>query len=278
VFTFAPPPETKEEINKDLESFAKYHEELMESEKGEIPPVLQEEGKGMGPEDEKLLEMEEIPPFFPVEKTPADVEQVGPIEEEREKRTIFEPIRTARKERRRPSTFFMMGIVLLLLIGGAFYLWTELKSGGRLARYVEHPVKQFTSLWEQVWGIEKEGLILKDLNGYKEETEDADLFVIEGRVHNQSRFAKKYVKVRVVIFDQTRAKIAEKQAICGRVLGRVELKRLPRDFLERETLKPLSEGEAVLPSGKTSPFMVIFTDLPDQAKQFEVEIVASPNV
>ena len=173
--------------------------------------------------------------------------------------------------------FFKVAIVILLLIVGLFYLWTELRPGGRLAPYVDSPVKQITNLWEQIWGTEKKGLTVRDLNGYEEKTPGAELFVIEGRVYNQSRFTKKFVKVRVVIFDQTHAKVFEKEATCGRVLSRGDLKRLPRDLLEAGTLKPLSEGETAVPSGKTSPFMVIFRDLPSQAKEFQVEIVAAPN-
>jgi predicted Zn finger-like uncharacterized protein len=278
VFAFVPPPETKEEINKDLETFAKYHEGLMEAEEEETPPVLQAEKKGIAPEEQKLLKTEEAP-LFPEEVTlpGGEAEQTFPDEKEREKKAPFEAVRTVRRERKGSFLFFMVVIVILLLIVGVFYLWTELRSGGRLAPYVESPVRQITKLWGQLWGTEKEGLTVKDLNGYEEKTTGADFFVIEGRVHNQSRFPKKFVKVRVVIFDQNRSKIIEKEVICGRVLGRGELKRLPRDLLEAAILKPPPEGEMALPSGKTTPFMVIFRDLPSQAKEFEVEIVAAPN-
>lgn len=102
-------------------------------------------------------------------------------EEEEEKKTTFEPIRTIRRERRRSSLFFKVVIVILLLIVGVFYLWTELRSGGRLAPYVESPVKQITSLWEQIWGTEKEGLTIRDLNGYEEKTPGAELSSSKGR-------------------------------------------------------------------------------------------------
>jgi predicted Zn finger-like uncharacterized protein len=276
VFTFIPPPETREEINKDFETFSKYHENLMESEKDEAPPLVQQKGSTL--EEHRPLEPEE-PPLFPGEVPPleAEVEQEVPVEEEREKKLPFETIRTVRGEKRGPSRLFMMVIVLALLIIGAFYLWTALRTGGKLAPYVQYPVRQINNLWGQIWGTEKEGLTVRDLNGYEEKAADADLFIIEGKVNNQSRFTKKFVKVKVVIFDQNRTKIVEREATCGRVFGRGELKRLSRNSIEGEAMRPLPEGETALPSGKTAPFMVIFRDLPSQAKEFEVEIIAAPN-
>ena len=74
--------------------------------------------------------------------------------------------------------------------------------------------------------------------------------------------------------------MAEKQAICGRILGREELKKQPVDFFRGEmVIKPQTKQEMVTPSGKETPFMVIFKDdLPSQAKEFEVEIVEAPNL
>ena len=55
VFYVAPPPETKEEIFEGFESFAKYHEELLEPGQKELefPPSLEEEEKGMPIEEEE---------------------------------------------------------------------------------------------------------------------------------------------------------------------------------------------------------------------------------
>ena len=281
VFYVVLPPETKEEIIENFESFAKYHEELIEPGQKELefPPPVEEEEKGMPAEEAKEEEEEE---FFFFNKAPTGKKEEMPSKEpEREEKAgvdIFKPKRMVRRERRGPSVFFSLLVVLALLVFGLFYLSTELGSGGKFSSYIEYPVKKITGLWRDIWGSEKEGLIVGGLNGYEETIGEVPLYVIEGKVNNQSRSAKKYVKVKVTIFDAYKAKMAEKETICGRIIGREELKNLPVAFFKGKMLILPKEDESITPSGKTVPFMVIFKDLPSQAKEFQVEIIEAPHL
>jgi hypothetical protein len=183
-----------------------------------------------------------------------------------------------RAEPRGPSRFFALLVVLALLIFGIFYVWSELSSGGRLSPYLESPVKKITELWNQIWGIEKGDLIVGDLNAYEEKIGEIPFSIIEGKVKNQSNFTKKYIKIKVVIFDQDKIKVAEREAICGRIIGRGELKKQPPDFFKGEmVIKPPKEEMITRPDNST-PFMVIFKDPPSQAKEFKVEIVEAPSL
>jgi predicted Zn finger-like uncharacterized protein len=305
IFYVVPPPETKEEIIEDFESFAKYHEELMEpgEKKAEAPPVVKVEKKEVAPEEEEeaFLFSEEapkkkaakLPPPEQVEKVtppkkaekptpPEEVEEFPPFEPIREERAEGKPPRPKsrlRAERRGPSRFFAFFIVLVLLVFGIFYVWSELSSGGRLSPYLEYPVEKITEIWNQIWGTEKGDLVIGDLSGYDEKIGEIPLFIIEGKVKNQSRFTKRHIKIRVIIFDQDKLKVAEKEAICGRVISRGELKKQPIEFLRGEmVIKPQTKEEMITRSGKTTPFMVIFKDPPTQAKEFKVEIVEAPNL
>jgi predicted Zn finger-like uncharacterized protein len=307
VFFVVPPPETKEEIIENFESFAKYHEELMGpgEKKEEIPPEAEIKKKEVLPEEEEeetflfsektiaekreklktpAKKKEKLTPPGRAEKStpPEEVEAFPPEEPVREERVESKPSKPRsmiRSERRGPSRFFALFIVLLILIFGIFYLWSELSSGGRLSPYLDYPVKKITELWNQIWGAEKSDLIVEGLSGYEERMGGIPLFMIEGRVKNQSDFTKKYIKIKVVIFDQDKLKVAEKEAICGRTISREELKKQPADFFKGEmVIKPQTKEEMITPSGKTTPFMVIFKDPPSQAKEFKVEIVEAPNL
>jgi predicted Zn finger-like uncharacterized protein len=310
IFYVVPPPETKEEIIEDFESFAKYHEELMEpgEKKAEAPPAVKVEKKEVAPEEEeeeeaflfseeapkkkevelpppeKLEKLEKLAPPQKAEKPtpPEEVEElphVEPIKEERVEGKPSRPKSMLRAERRGPSRIFVFFIVLVLLILGIFYLWSELSSGGRLSPYLEYPVEKITEIWSQIWGTEKGDLVIGDLSGYDEKIGEIPLFIIEGKVKNQSRFTKRHIKIRVVIFDQDKLKVAEKEAICGQVISRGELKKQPIEFFKGEMmLKPQTKQEMITRSGKTTPFMVIFKDPPTQAKEFKVEIVEAPNL
>jgi len=278
VFYVTRPPETKEEIIEDLESFAKYHEELMEPGQKEVkvPSSRKVEKREMIPEEE------EEPSLFS-ERIPTEkAEQVFPAElevKERAEINVSKPKRMARKERRRPSLLFVILVILILLFFGFFYLWTESGTSGAPYPLLEYPIQKITSLWQQIWGSEKEGLILRDLNGYEEKIGEVPLYVIEGKVNNQSRVTKKHIKIKVAIFDPKKAKLAEKEMICGRTLSREELKNLPEAFFKGEmVIRPKTDKDMITPPGKTIPFMVIFKNLSGQAKEFQVEIIEAPNL
>jgi hypothetical protein len=83
----------------------------------------------------------------------------------------------------------------------------------------------------------------------------------------------------VVIFDQNKDKVAEKETLCGLNMGRGDLKKLPPDFFKGEMLiQPQTPREMIISSGKDAPFMVIFKDLSSQAKEFKVEISEAPKL
>jgi hypothetical protein len=257
VFYVVPPPETKEEIIEDFETFAKYHGELMElgEKEAEVPPSVEVEKREMG-----LKEVEK-----------AEVKSVKP-------KRMIEEKRKVQRERRRSSRFYTI-IILILLVFAIFYISTELGSGGKLFPYLETPFKKITDLWDRIWGIEKEALIVKDLAGYEEKVGAVPLFIVNGKVDNQSRLSKKHIKLRVMIYDQNKAKVAEKETICGRIMGREELKNLSPDFFKGEMkIIPQMEREMIASFGQAIPFMVIFRNLPPQAKEFKVEIIEAPDL
>jgi predicted Zn finger-like uncharacterized protein len=315
-FFVVPPPETKEEIIEDAESFAKYHEDLIDSgekKKKALPEVKVEEKKALPKEEEEQKEQEEKEQE---EKEQEEKEQEEKEQEEKEQEAYLfsekapevkmgelppkqeeelfskeatietgtkvkpsKPQRVISREKKRFPHFLALLIILALLVFGFFSLWAELGSGGRISSYIEYPVKKISEFWNELWGLEKGGLIVGEYNGYEERIGLIPIYIIEGKVTNQSRFSKKYIKIRVVIFDQDRLKLAEKEAICGRTISRVELKKEPIEFLKEDlVIKPQTEEEMITPSGKSTPFIVIFKDLPIQAKDFKVEIVEAPNL
>jgi predicted Zn finger-like uncharacterized protein len=297
LFYVVPSPETKEEIIENAESFAKYHADLMEpgERKAEAPPEARVQKEAAVPEEEKeaaflfpekvpIEEAEQLTPPGKVEESipPEKAEEIFFEEPRREERREGKPSRPKsmlRAEKRGPFRFIPLVIVLVLLILGIFYAWSELGSGGRLSSYLDYSVKKMNELWNQIWGVEKEDLNIGDLSRHDEQVEGLPLFIIEGKVKNQSKFTKKYIKIRITIFDEGKVKVAEQDAICGRIIVREELKNQPPEFFKGDMLiKPQTEQEMVTLSGKTAPFMVIFKDLPSRAKDFKYEILEAPNV
>jgi hypothetical protein len=295
VFYVVPPPETKEEIIENAESFAKFHADLMEpgERKAGAPPEARVQKEAAVPEEEPAFLFSEKAPIEEAGQgiPPVKVDESAPPEKA-EELSFEEPRRIGRREdkpsrpksmlhaeKRGPFRFIPLVIVLVLLIFGIFYVWTELSMGGRLSSYLDYSVKKVSELWNQIWGLEKEDLNVEDLSRYDEQVEGLPLFIIEGKVKNQSRFTKKYIKIKIIIFDEDKVKVAEQDAICGRIIAREELKNQPPEFFKGDMMiKPQTEQEMITPSGRATPFMVIFKDLPSRAKDFKYEILEAPNL
>lgn len=297
VFYLALPPETREEVAEDFESFAKYHEKLIGPDKKGISPaeeekeVRQEEERREELKEEKREEIfeEEEEKYLFSEPALEEKSKSIPLRDSREENDLDYGPSQAKKRmgekkggRRKggmPFRFLALLIIILILIIGLFYLWSEIESGGKFSHYVEYPVKKITQLYHKFLGTETQGLVFKDLTGYEEKTGEVSLFVIEGKVENQSQKAKQYIKVKVVIFDQRGVKVVEKEVTCGRTLDRAGLKTLPSDFFTGAMdIKPQTEKNAVASPGAAVPFMVIFRDLPPHAKEFKVDIIEAPSI
>jgi predicted Zn finger-like uncharacterized protein len=277
VFYVTLPPETKEEVIENYESFAKFHKELIgpNQKAAEKPSPLEEEKREVvSEEEEKFLFSEKIPTVEREQGIPE-----APETEEKAEPQVFKPKRMVRKEWKGPSLLFVILVILVLLIFGIFYLWTKSEMIGKSYSFFKYPTQKITDLWGQIWGTEKEGLIVRDLNGYDEQIGEVPIFVIEGKVDNQSKFMKKHIKIKVVIFDQNKVKLAEKETVCGRIMSREELKNLPDTFFKGDmVIQPILEKDRITPPGKALPFVVVFKNLSAQEKQFKIEIVEAPNL
>jgi predicted Zn finger-like uncharacterized protein len=266
--------ESKKEA--EVEAFL-FSEKASKEEKKEWTAPGKSEG---GPAPERREEWappgkeEELPsPEKPERFTPA--EQARGERKENKFRKGKSPLRV---EKKGPPRLLLFLFVLVILLVGVFYLWTELIPGGRLSAYIEAPVKKLSEIWNQILGTEEESLIVGDFRRDEEKIEDVPLLIIEGRVKNQSRFTKKYVKIKVTLFDQDNLQVDEKEVICGRIIPREDLMKQPLDFFNGEMLiNPETDQEKITPPGKSVPFMVIFKDPPSQAK-FKYEILESPNL
>ena len=281
------PPRLREEIPPVLEEETSTEEEKAEEDEGEEKLPKFEDSLPVSEEASRLAEEEGEEPFLFTEKdttkSTRKIDQRGLWDaEDKAEERILQRGKTARRKKRGPSLLFALFAVLVLLIFVAFYLWTELGAGGNLSKYMKYaevPIKEVTGLWDKLWKTDREGLVIGDLNGYEEKMGEVPLFVIEGKVKNQSRFTKKYIKVKIVILDQDKMEVAEKMVLCGPTLSREDLKKLPPGFFEGGGgEKPPGEKETVAPPDKSIPFMVIFRDLSSQAKEFKVQIVEAPNL
>jgi hypothetical protein len=271
---------------EDFESFIKSQEAFTKPgpKRPEIPPSKMDKREEIGfpGEREDIGLPEEEEPLFTKEAPSKKGAPVTPFEPEMEEKTEAKPVKPRRmvqREKRRPPVVFLLIIFLVLLVLGGFFLWTEYGSKGTVMTYLEYPVQKGIALWNELLGVKQEGLVKVDLNKYDEKVGDFSLSVIEGKVKNQSQSARKYIKIRVEIFDEHKNKVTEKDTLCGLNIGLDGLKSLPPEFFTGEMLiQPQQPQGMVVPTGKEAPFMVVFKDLTSQAREFNVEIIEAPNL
>lgn len=309
-----PTPRTPEQAGddflQDFESFEKFHKDLMDIPGPETGPPMDEESLtereivGKMPQD-----MGEVPPLeesgmaeFPTEEWPGpSLDQQGQtdsIEEEMDvpsfdmsglkDQDYFESPRVTPKKRKTSWTFVLIGILLIVALGG-FYLWSEhpmefslpgnipllLKSIPEKLKFVPEKLQ---SLWENIRGIERGSLSFSDLEGYKDTIGEVPVFVITGKILNDTNKTKKHVRIKAILLNDKNQVLDEKQTLCGSYFTNEDLKKLPPRFIRGDfKIRPPVPNQMRVAPRMTVPFIVIFPNMSPDAQEFEVEIVEAPN-
>ena len=230
-------------------------------------------------EPEQEIAPEEIPE---VEEREAVVEEAlvketvveePAVEEEPEEEVAEEALRA----RKRISTPVMILLALGLLAGGAFGAYTILKSFDVRIPFLEtltgapepttvDPGNLHIALLEH--------LITSELV----ENSTADrLVVIRGKVRNDYPEARNFIMVRGVVYSIDGKPIQRKTAYCGNTLSDSDLQTLDKATMDAKLRNKFGDERSNfrVPSGKVIPFVVVFSDLPEELGEFSVSVVSS---
>jgi predicted Zn finger-like uncharacterized protein len=303
-----PPPPTPEPVGddflQDFESFEKFHKDLLDTpgleaerpqeegsplERGEFDQIFREQAPS--PEVSKAEEFptEEWPGPFPEEGrqagfTGGDMEtptfDMSGLEEGLKEREYPErPLRT-RAKRKTSWSFVVIGILIILAMGG-YYLWSErgvkLSIPWDISSFFSAIPERVQSLVDSIRGIERGSLSFSDLEGYKDTIGKVPVFVITGKVLNDTNKTKKHVRIKAVLLNDKNRVLDEKETLCGSYFSKEDLKKLPPRFTRGDfRVRPRSNQMSVAPR-TTVPFIVIFPNMPPDANEFQVEIVEAPN-
>ena len=305
-----PTPPTPEpaggDFLEDFESFEKFHKDLMDVPGPETGPptgeetpfereivdkISQDTGEVSPPED---LDMAE----FPTEEWPSPpLDQQGKAESmegetdvptfdmtELEDKEYFERPSATPKRKKTSKTFVLFGIILILALA-AYYVWSEKGMRFSLPGNIENIPSFFTSipgkltsLWDNIRGIERGSPSISDLEEYKDTIGEVPVFVVTGKVLNDTNKAKKYVRIKAVLYNDKNEILDEKQTLCGSYFTREELKNLPARFTRGDfKIRPPMPNQMRVAPGISIPFIVIFPNISPDVKEYEVEIVDAPN-
>jgi len=121
-------------------------------------------------------------------------------------------------------------------------------------------------------------LLFKGVSGtFVESQKEGQLFVIKGMVVNSYSKNRRFVLVKGAILNDQGKVVKEKLAYAGNSFKDDQLKKLSLEEINQALKDRSGQGNANenIEAGGTIPFMVVFSELPDNLSEFTVETVSS---
>jgi predicted Zn finger-like uncharacterized protein len=204
------------------------------------------------------------------EEETEQVERLGQVEEE----LMAPPLvaETVPQARRRLSTPLMIVLALVLLAGGAFAAYSLLKSSD-----IKIPFLESLTGGPESGIIDPGNLRIALLDklirsDFIDNRPAGRLFVIKGKVRNDYPEARNFIMVKGALYSKDGKTVDKKTIYCGNTLSGTDLQALDKATMDRRLRKRSSFS---VPSGKEIPFVVVFSDLPQDLGEFSVEVVSS---
>ncbi len=198
-------------------------------------------------EEEALEEpsLEELEKEVEKEEEEKILETIEKLKEEKEK-----------KARRNLITNIVVFVILIFMNLAGFY-------------FIRNPM-----------ALSSIGFGLEDIKPILWDCLDGNIFFVKGVVYNKSRLSKRYVKLRVKLYDEKGAVIAEGTGYAGFIFSKEEVKNLSKDFIKANltVFNPKISDYYRVPRDGKKPFMIpIFSGF-EGGKSFKVQIIEAPNI
>ena len=178
------------------------------------------------------------------------------------------------KKEKNKSLIFLLLIILIL--GGAGYgsYYFLNKSGidiPFISDYLKPKVQDPGNL----------KLATHDINSrFIDNTNVGKLFVITGKVKNGYAENRGMVSITGKIFTSGKVAVHEETVYCGNVMSDLELSNLEWDKIQARLANRLGDNRSnvKIEPGKSVPFMVVFSGLPDNLEEFTIEVAGSTSL
>ncbi len=179
--------------------------------------------------------------------------------------------------RKRISLPLMIILVLVLVGGGAYAAFTLLKGENVRIPFLESLAGHGKSKTMDPGNLHIS--MLEDLitGGFVESRSIGRVFVIKGKIKSGYSEARSFIRIKGILYSKD-GKIAKDRIVyCGNILPDGELQTLDRAAIKKKLSNRFGDNKLNfrVPSGKVLPFMVVFSDLPEELGEFSVEVVDS---
>ncbi|MBF0411494.1 MAG: zinc-ribbon domain-containing protein [Desulfamplus sp.] len=113
----------------------------------------------------------------------------------------------------------------------------------------------------------------KTVNGkFVNNTISGTLFVINGEIVNHSKISCKDVRVEGTLIAANKVKVKNKTVFCGNIISEEQLKTLDTNSINLILSSSDAKKKFTVEPGKSIPFMVVFSDFPDNLENFTVAV------
>ena len=182
------------------------------------------------------------------------------------------------KKRRRSAVWITILLIVFILIGAAAALYVF--KPDLLFEYFPSLTKSLPK--EQVFDMGNKRLSINrdpaDLKGYFIDSEKAGkLFVVKGSITNNYPDKRSFIRVRSNILDSKGKVVKSKIAYAGNTVGDKELLSLSMVEINNRLMNKFGKDKVntnILPNSSI-PFMIIFSNLPENISEFTVESISS---
>lgn len=203
-----------------------------------------------------------------VEETPAVSEAAEPVAAADVPEAPEKPAVT---EKRRKWLFVL--ILVLVLLGGAaaigyFYL-------------VNNDMKiPFLSGAQKIEPVEPGNLHITTMDvdsRFVDNSQTGRLFVIAGKVRNDYRDARSFIRVTGRLFTQGKQPANVETVFCGNIMTDLEISKETFEVIKNRLTNRTGDNDANIniKPGEERPFMLVFSNLPENLEEFTLEVAGS---
>ena len=193
------------------------------------------------------------------------------VEEEEE--SVEVPPEAAPAKERRVSKPLVVLLILVLLAGGSYGTYVLLDYKKIQIPYISDFFKPKVSDLKGNLKIDTLDINSKFILNVKA----GKLFVITGRVKNRYPDSRSFITVTGKLFTKGKKLFKTETVFCGNVLSDIELSNMEFDAIKKRLSNRLGDNKSnfqVAPE-KELPFMIVFSNLPDNLEEFAIEAAGS---
>jgi len=220
------------------------------------------------PEAVEAAATEEMAPEFEVGESKEEDQLEDDVVDE-------EPLveETTPVKEKRVSKPLVVLLILALLAGGSYGTYVLLNFMNIEIPFISDYIKPKVS--DPTGSLKIDTL---DINSkFLLNVKDGKLFVITGRVKNGYPDARSFIKINGKLYKKGKILSQTETVFCGNILSDIELSNMELEAIKKRLSNRLGDNKSnmqIKPGGEI-PFMLIFSNLPEDLDEFSIEVAGS---